>query len=759
MRDDFRDYVLFLYESLVGRGEERPGQRLLLESLAQKIAAAAEGAAVGGRPFMAPTEAPTGTGKSYVLLLLALAAFRRYGWKSVVSSQTKVLQQQLTGKDIPAVRRILGPVEDVESWKCSLVKGMGNYPCLRKLSRIMRMANEKTIRYRHEGDIRILKQQDVRGVYLIVRSSSVDLDRSAISESNPVLPVIVAQRHSCAGKDCPHYARECLYQRALRSTLPLIVTNHAMITGIIRSRHDRGVLAGTMPEGFDATGTGKKKKERPTTLVGANLYLFDEAHHLMDYSSSADSVDAVPFGVVESALSSPLPVFVGAGEEDSESLIGEIETCRDGVGEWWKRMADLLDKNPWSIQNSEGMEKALSDVGAMLARWGEANKKVLSMAPGSGLFQSFGQQQAEDIEISRLQVSRLEELFDSARAGGGVIRVDNEGIVCYTDHLRSLEQDMTESLSNLKGAVFTSGTLLLGGSADVFCAETGIRNADKPVSVPSPFDYRSMVVWIPKDVPDPSSDYPGHDLAVLNFVMKHVPPYVRAGLGGVLVLCSSLERMRNIGAELGHVLIPQGKVVLTQGSLPRMHLARKFIQSESPVLVASASFREGFDAAQERLTWVIIDKLPFLSPGDKGYAERIRRLVKWGVVDNAFKHALDLMQFSLIQSVGRLIRKTDDWGGVTILDPRIWDRGFSWGLDRCIPVPASEWMDLPDMDPSRWKDVVRGLKQSAKVGPLEKILDSLPDPWGGDLDAAFVPEGSSREPSGQMEQEGMSSSS
>lgn len=725
MGSNFNDYISFLYDTLTHQKEERPGQRALLFNLAERISDVAEGRRNKKTPLMIPTEAPTGTGKSYVLLLLALAAYKQYGWKSVISSQTKVLQQQLVGKDIPAVRRAISKVEDVNKWSAGIVKGMGNYPCLRKLTRLMKISAEKAVRYKDsDGSIRVLTRQDVRGVYVVLKSSKTDLDKSILSEDNPVLAVIRADRQSCIGKECKYYNRYCPYQNAIRSRQPLVVTNHAMLTGIIRAQKDSQVLSL-----LDDIDRQSKTKKTPPTIMGADLYFFDEAHHLMNYSSAADTIEVISFRDIDMALVSPLPIFINAGEEIFESAVKEIELCRDSLKAWWKKMADLFDHNPWAVQNKAGIENNLYEARTLLQKWGQANTHFLKASANSEFFLSIAQQMSEDIEISSKYIDQLADICEIIRLGAGNIRVEDTGIICFSDKLRSLEEDMKESLKNIKAAIFTSGTLLLRGNANVFCAETGIKNPTPPIAVESPFDFKHMVVWIPRGIPNPSMDYSGHDLAVMDFVTKYVPPFVRAGLGGVLILCSSLERMRGIGRELSHILIPQGKDVLVQGSLPRGQLAKKFVHSDSPVLVASASFREGFDATQQRLTWVIIDKLPFLSPGDKGYMERIRRLVKWGVIQDPFDHALDLMHFSLIQAVGRLIRKNDDWGGVTILDSRIWDKGFSWGLDRCIPIPPSEWIDAPKLDVKAWNELIRRMQRNAKSHPLEQILESLPDPF------------------------------
>jgi Rad3-related DNA helicase len=106
------------------------------------------------------------------------------------------------------------------------------------------------------------------------------------------------------------------------------------------------------------------------------------------------------------------------------------------------------------------------------------------------------------------------------------------------------------------------------------------------------------------------------------------------------------------------------------------------------VLVGSASFREGFDAPKDKLTWVIIDRLPF-APMDNQMSIRLERLKKWENLTNPFKHSLSLMKLFLVQSVGRLIRTEYDRGLITILDPRMWHE--KWDLAGCTPKGKEEW--------------------------------------------------------------------
>jgi ATP-dependent DNA helicase DinG len=87
-------------------------------------------------------------------------------------------------------------------------------------------------------------------------------------------------------------------------------------------------------------------------------------------------------------------------------------------------------------------------------------------------------------------------------------------------------------------------------------------------------------------------------------------------------------------------------------------------------LLGTSSFWEGVDVRGEALSCVIIDKLPFASPGDPVWQARIDALKEQGgnpFLDEQLPHAV----ITLKQGVGRLIRDVNDRGVLVICDPRL----------------------------------------------------------------------------------------
>jgi ATP-dependent DNA helicase DinG len=112
-----------------------------------------------------------------------------------------------------------------------------------------------------------------------------------------------------------------------------------------------------------------------------------------------------------------------------------------------------------------------------------------------------------------------------------------------------------------------------------------------------------------------------------------------------------------------------------QGEAPRRELLARFRDLGNAVLLGTSSFWEGVDVRGEALSCVIIDKLPFGSPGDPVLQARIEALRKQGA--NPFmQYQLPAAVIALKQGIGRLIRDGTDRGVLVVCDPRLRSRSY-----------------------------------------------------------------------------------
>src|SRR5205085_4382801 len=136
--------------------------------------------------------------------------------------------------------------------------------------------------------------------------------------------------------------------------------------------------------------------------------------------------------------------------------------------------------------------------------------------------------------------------------------------------------------------------------------------------------------------------------------------------GRAFVLFTSYATLRAVQAVAEMALTYP---ILTQGSAPRSQLLKQFRDTPNAILFATSSFWQGVDVVGEALSCVIVDKLPFASPGDPVTAARIDAITAAG--GDAFgEYQVPLAILGLQQGLGRLIRHRTDRGGLAILDPR-----------------------------------------------------------------------------------------
>src|SRR5204863_3521465 len=119
---------------------------------------------------------------------------------------------------------------------------------------------------------------------------------------------------------------------------------------------------------------------------------------------------------------------------------------------------------------------------------------------------------------------------------------------------------------------------------------------------------------------------------------------------------------------------------------------QQFRTTPNAVLLARSSFWQGVDVMGEALSCVIIDKLPFASPGDPITAARIEAVAERGGQPFG-DYQVPLAILALLQGLGRLIRHRDDRGVLAILDPRLQTMGYGRRFLASLP-PA-----VPTRDP------------------------------------------------------------
>ncbi len=561
-------------------------------------------------------EAGTGTGKTMAYLIPALLS----GQRVVISTGTKTLQDQLYHRDLPTVSAALGrPV------KVRQLKGRSNYLCKHRL--------ELALQDGASAESGVVSGQLRKLDVWARRTRSGDIGEvKNLPEDSPVWRMVTSTVDNCLGSDCPDY-EECHLLRARQSALgaDIVVVNHHLLMADLVLKE----------EGFGEL------------LPGCEAAIVDEAHKFPDVAQSFFN-QSFNTGRLTDLLSDLKAEAVAALLFDRR-----LDTTLDDVNNVIRDIRIKLPDRENNLSWDELPAHFLPGVHGLL----EVIQLVIDWLEGL----------SEDdlrppllrcLERARSSYDTLEKLLGADSSKGlrwvGLTRM---GFSCnYTP------VDIAESLSKLLKEqncswVFTSATLAVDQDFSHFLNRLGTKGcATQQIS--SPFDYQQQtLLYLPPQLPAPNS--PGYTAAVL----ETIKPLITASKGRAFLLFTSHRALRDAASMLERDPLFDFPL-LVQGRMPRTRLLEQFAAMENPVLLGTSSFWEGVDMRGDNLVLVVIDKLPFASPGDPMLQVRLEAITAAG--GNPFRdYQLPQAVLSLKQGVGRLIRDADDWGVVVLCDPRL----------------------------------------------------------------------------------------
>ncbi len=617
-------------------------------------------------------EAGTGVGKTFAYLVPVLLS----GQRALISTATKALQDQLFARDLPRLLQALNlPL------RVALLKGRSSYLCLH---RMQQARHQHHLQAAHH--LRLLARVETWAP----STHSGDLaEVPGLDESSPLWPWVSSTRDNCLGSACPQQ-RQCHVSLARKEAMAadLVVINHHLFFADLAVR-ESGVAE---------------------LLPLVQVTVFDEAHQLNETGVQFLGQELSTHRLLEftrDLLAAGLQF--ARGLQDWAALASALEKAtrdwRLAAGQhpgavrlrWTGAAPQTLDEAAWT--------EAMARLAQALAQAEPALDMMSELSPDFGRLFERARELRSRIEALQAplgpDVVRWAEVSAQLRVvqapldvGATFARLlaERPGAEPPAPDEDDPQSDPPDAPARpplaTRAWVFTSATLGDDERLAWFTEPCGLQQA-QVLRVGSPFDYaRQAALYVPADLPRP--DEPGHTEQVAQLAVR-----LTAALGGrTLVLCTSLQAMRHIGATLQAELGEDGQVeVLVQGETPKARLMARFRQADAQgqrgcVLVASATFWEGFDVPGEALQLVLIDKLPFPSPGDPVHQARSERLMQQG--RQPFSHlALPQAAVSLRQGAGRLIRHEHDRGMLVIADKRLVTMGYGRRLLSALPPMQS----------------------------------------------------------------------
>lgn len=598
--------------------QPRAGQGWMAESVAEAIA----------NKDKLVVEAGTGTGKTFAYLIPALLS----GRKTIISTGTKALQDQLYHRDLPLVGKAIGrPVTT------ALLKGRANYLCLQRLDLVTETS--PTL----QDDLNDVRQWRHR------TRSGDKAELIEVPEESMIWPLVTSTADNCLGQKCAEYSKcHVVKARKAAQEADLVVVNHHLLLADLAMKE----------EGF------------VEFLPGAEAIILDEAHQVPDL---AVQFFGVSLGsreldrLVDEARAASLPY----SQPELIRRVDVLQTAIRNLRADAPRKEGRHELNDVMVEIRESLDAlahALYDVRVAIADLGDATPEL------------------EKIHEQIIGVAEKLAVLTSEES--------RDGMRWLEVHARSLRLhltplDVSEKLNGLidnefQAWVFTSATLAVGEDFSHFGTRMGLTGV-AGLTFPSPFPLQQNgLIYLPEDLPQPSD--PGHT----NAMLEAVTPLLDFTTGGMFCLFTSHRALNNARQWFrDNKKVLSGRTLLVQGDAPRDDLLRRFRQAGDAVLLGTGSFWEGVDVRGPALSIVAIDKLPFASPADPLMMARLEFIRRQG--GNGFmEHQLPLAALSLKQGAGRLLRDMTDYGVVVLCDPRI--KGKRYGkmfLDCLSPMPST----------------------------------------------------------------------
>ena len=640
-------------------------------------------------------EAGTGTGKTLAYLIPAIEWAKINEKKVIISTNTINLQEQLLSKDIPLVKKVLE-----HDFTYALLKGRGNYACLKKNDQLNHgeLVDLSDLSEGQKGQMNsVIKWLDLTEVG--------DKAELPFDVENAVWEYFASEADLCTPAKCPH-REACFFLKAREEKLKadVLISNHHLYFADLAIRKEAGF------------------ENDFSIFPNYDMVVFDEAHNIEKVARDYFSYEVSKYAFTK-AMNNIYRVSRGSSKKlgslqilknflknsiKNDKLLKEYTKrideelilkhnllyertmdyfvklmdiyCSEGVNANIRLRPEQLAKNfKWQKELKPRQEEFFSAYISYIKELRKIAKEAKDYEDEAGLIREF-EKYVDRLDGFFLNFRFILDFSDDNFIFWLSANPKKNNIKLVATPLK-IHNELDEVLyANLDHLIFTSATIAINDDFDYFKKSIGLTEQTYEKAIHSPFDYdKQMKVYIPTDIPLPS------DKNFLDEIRDFLVGIIKMSKGNTFILFTSYSTLNYTYYLIRDELENLGFDLFIQGMAPRNQLINMYKASNMPVLFGTDSFWEGVDVQGEKLSSVILVKLPFKVPSDPVVEAIIENMVKEGknpFMD--FQIPESIIKFK--QGIGRLIRSKEDKGVITILDARLYKKQYGRLFIEAIPT-------------------------------------------------------------------------
>ncbi|AHH08704.1 DEAD/DEAH box helicase [Borrelia anserina] len=604
-------------------------------------------------------EAPTGTGKSLAYLIAAIDFIQKTQEKVIISTASINLQEQLIKKDIESLAKII-PFK----MKFGIIKGMRNYLCLRRLEELENNLLKHTFNKKNLEEL----------IYWAQNTKIGDKDELNFIDEQ-IWEEVSANPETCSGLTCPD-ENKCFFKKARRKILEcdIIITNHHLLLTDLYIKNE------ILKEKENYKNDSEKNDEE-INLILPNIknMIIDEAHYLEEAARTLFSRNFSRIGIkqiftkidkiikkqnINSKYKTNVEIATMLSFENIEYA---IKTQKNFPSIY--RVTNDIHKTDFYTQIKTHLKEIIYNL---------ENYKATVMSITKDM-----ENKTAKIEIDRLirniesKESLIKNFISENQYDNLCSWIENKK---NTPIFKTSEIDLGPELNKImykraKRIIFTSATLMINQSFSYFLNQTGLNSTDQNITtekLPYSFPYKEKsILTVISNIEDPTKEE-----KFLNQSTQYIKELAMLNKGGTLILLTSFKSLEYVGKNIKDFLLENDINLFIQGELPKNELINSFKEStKKSVLIGIKNFWEGIDIKGDKLTMVIIPKLPFQTPSNPILIAK-KELAKKSDKNFFTQETLPQAIMKFKQGFGRLIRDSKDYGIIVCFDKRIFEKNY-----------------------------------------------------------------------------------